>query len=116
VAFTARQSGGEITLFAQTASADDKSLRAVLLSETRRLRQEMLNPQELARARNFAIGDWTMQHESLRERAYRVALEEVQGVSGDWPTRLAAVSALDVQRAAQRYLTGGASVLVKAVS
>ncbi len=118
-AMTARRFGGDLTIFALSGSANAEQLRAKIVAETKRLRDETLSQEELGRARRYAIGDWQTSGESGRDRAFRLASDAALGVwqpNASWTTRLQNVSALDVQNAAQKYLQNEAVVTVRATN
>lgn len=118
-ALTPRRFGGDLTVFALTGGGTAEQLRQTMLDEAKRLRDTPLSESELAAARRYAIGDWMTSGESLHDRAFRLASDELLGVyqpNTTWPLRLQNVSAADVQSAAQRYLNNETVVVVRAVS
>lgn len=118
-ALTPRRFGSDLTIFALSGSADAESLRQKISSETKRLHDTVLTKEELAKARAYAVGDWVLSGENLRERAFRLASDDALSVSQpniNATARLQNVTAQDVQRVAQKYLNDEATVIVRAVS
>jgi zinc protease len=124
---TPRRYGGELVMFAQTSASNVDSAKDALLDEVRKLRETSLSATELLRAKNFARGSWAVDREGLRERAFQAglaaAVNPVPALAAgttsiavandwDWPARVAAVTAADVRRVAQRYLNDYAVALI----
>lgn len=142
VVLVPRRWGGELVLFAQSQSralgagnaTKIESLRDALLEEVQKLRSRALTESEMTNARRYAIGSWALDRESLRGRAFRLALDEewrsaaqtrpvwmssrrVQqdieySNAASWTTRVQNVTAAEVQNVARRYLNTGATVYV----
>ena len=109
-----RRYASEILLTAQTAPTSVEGVKNVLIEEVNKLRQKPLSGQELDRAKAFARGDWALDRQSLRDRAFLSGLPVATGAPSDatWEKRLNAVSAADVQRVATKYLQPYAVALV----
>ncbi len=109
-----RRYASELLLSAQTMPANVEGVKNVLLDEVNRLRQKPLSGTELERARAYARGDWALDRQDLRNRAFLSGLPTALGALSDatWQTRLAQVSAADVQRVANKYLGRYAVALV----
>ena len=109
-----RRYASEVLLTAQTEPANIEGVKNVLLDEVNKLRQKPLSATELERARAFARGDWALDRQDLRNRAFLQGLPTATGAPSDalWQTRLAQVSAADVQRVAGKYLGSYAVALV----
>ena len=109
-----RRYASEVLLTAQTDAQSIEGVKNVLLDEVRKLRQAELSPTELQRSKAFARGDWSLERQDLRSRAFLTGLPVALGQAPDatWLRRLDAVSAADVKRVANRYLKPYAVVLV----
>ena len=101
-----RRYASELLLTAQTDAQGVEGVKNVLLDEVRKLREAPLGATELARAKAFARGDWSLDRQSLRQRAYLTGLPIAVGSAPDatFLARLDSVSAADVQRVASQYL------------
>ncbi len=124
---TPRRFGGEIILFAQTEASDVDAVKNALLDETRKLRETNIGAAELTRAKNFVRGSWAVDREALRDRAFQAGLVAAlnpapslpPGATAmslpsdtDYPARVARVTAADVRRVAQKYLSSYAVALI----
>ena len=109
-----RRYASELLITAQTAPANIEGVKNVLLDEVNKLRQKPISATELERARAYARGDWALDRQDLRNRAFLSGLPTALGAPADatWQTRLTQVSAADVQRVANKYLKPYAVALV----
>ena len=109
-----RRYASELLLTAQTAPANIEGVKNVLLDEVNKLRQTPISATELERARAYARGNWALDRQGLRSRAFLSGLPTAIGAPSDasWQARLAQVSAADVQRVATKYLKPYAVALV----
>lgn len=114
VSFVPRRFGSEFVLYAQTQAGAVDSVKNALLDETRKLRDTNVSEAELMRAKNYVRGSWAVDREPLRERAYNAALAAATGGAPDiaWPANVQKVSAADIRRVAQKYLSGYAVALI----
>ena len=144
VVLVPRRWGGELVLFAQSQSralgagnaTKIESLRDALTEEVQKMRSRALTESEMTNARRYAIGSWALDRESLRSRAFRLALDEEWRSAANtrpvwmsseraslnneysisqetWTTRVQNVTAAEVQNVARRYLNVGATVFVR---
>ncbi|HEX8551487.1 MAG TPA: pitrilysin family protein [Abditibacteriaceae bacterium] len=114
VSFVPRRWGSEFVLYAQTEANAVESVKNALLDEARKLRETSVASAELERAKNYVRGSWSVDREPLRERSFNAALASAtQGASDwEWPGAVQKVTAADVRRVAQKYLTGYAVALI----
>ena len=112
--WTPRRYASEIAIFAQTDAPNVPATQNAILDEVKRLRESGLSPSELDAAKQFARGNYAVQNEALRDRAFNAALWPLLGASpsSDWSSRLNAVTAADVKRVAIKYLDTHAIALV----
>ncbi len=109
-----RRYASELLLTAQTSPTNIEGVKNVLLDEVSKLRQKPISATELERARAYARGDWALDRQDLRNRAFLSGLSTATGAppDADWQKRLAQVSASAVQRVADKYLKPYAVALV----
>ncbi len=92
-----------------TAPASAVAAEAGVLRELERVREAPVNGDELARAKAYARGQLAMDRRTNARLAWYMAFFETVGAGWDFPDRYAraldAVTAEDVARAAERYLT-----------
>lgn len=92
-----------------TSPAGAAAAEAGLRSEYERLRAEPVSERELARAKAYLLGTLNLDLRTNARRAWYLGFFEVIGAGWDFPERyasaVAAVTAADVTRAAERYLT-----------
>src|SRR3989449_11702167 len=92
-----------------TAPENSAAAEAGLLAELERIRQAPVGPEELARAKAYPPGNFALDRRANPRQAWYLAFFEVIGAGWDFPERYAraieAVTAADVARAADRYLT-----------
>jgi predicted Zn-dependent peptidase len=111
---TPRRYAGELLITANCASQSVDSVKNDVLDEVRKMRDGLLTPQELQAAKTLVRGNWSVERENLRDRAFQTALAPALGAPPDttWPTRVQAVTAEEVQRVAKKYLNNYAVALV----
>jgi len=112
--WTARRFAGEMVVLAQTENANATAVREALIDEIKKLQMAPLSPAELQAAKTFSRGQWAVNRESTRERAFQLALPHVWNTfpDTDWPQKIAAVTSSDVQRVAKQYLQSYAVVVI----
>lgn len=109
-----RRYASEVLLTAQTEAQDVDGVKNVLIDEVRKLREAPLSKTELQRAKAFARGDWSLDRQGLRQRAFLTGLPIAVGGAPDaqWLSQVDTVSAEDIKRAANKYLKPYAVALV----
>ncbi len=90
--------------------------KQAILTLTESLRTTPLSPEDLERAKGYAIGTYALKHQHLAERAYLLGWAEAVGLGygfdSAYADAISKVTADDVKRVAQKYLTNYATVLV----
>jgi zinc protease len=109
-AFTSFRTGRAfLVAYLGTAPASASAAEAGVLHELERVRTAPIDGDELARAKAFVRGQLVMDRRTSARRAWYLAFFETVGAGWDFPERydraLEAVTAEDVARAAERYLT-----------
>ena len=93
-----------------------QEIKNALLAQVDRLKRETLAADELERAKGFTIGTHALQHQHIADRAFHLAWMEAIGVGFEYDSSFAdaveKISAADVQRAANKYLTNYAALLL----
>lgn len=114
IQYTPRRYGSEMIAFAQTDPQNVENVKNAMLDEIRKVRDAPLEDRELQRARNYVLGNWAVEREGLRERAFHTAFAPALGAAPDtdWPRRVAAVTTTDVRRVASKYLQSHAVALI----
>jgi predicted Zn-dependent peptidase len=112
--WTPRRWAGELVLMAQCDTKNIEAVKNALLDEVHRLNAAPLSPAELQAAKNYARGEWAVQHEQPRERAFQTALPPVWNSfpDTDWPQQISIVTTADIRRVTQKYLQAYSVVLV----
>lgn len=91
-------------------------VKEAMLEEVTRLQTQQLSPQELERAKRYAIGSYALRHQRLRDRAHHLGWLEAVGVGcefdNDFAAKIEAVTAADVQRVAKKYLNNYSMTIV----
>ena len=91
-----------------TAPENSSAAEAGLLAELERMRQAPVGREELARAKAYLLGNFALDRRTNARQAWYLAFFEVIGAGWDFPERYAqaldAVTAADVEAAAQRFL------------
>jgi type III pantothenate kinase len=82
-----------------------------------RIRKERVGEDELRRAKNYLLGRYEMDRRTNERQAWYLGFYTVEGVGREYPDRyrraVEAVTAADVQRTAQTYLTTLTSVVLQ---
>ncbi|PYN36980.1 MAG: hypothetical protein DME01_06305 [Candidatus Rokuibacteriota bacterium] len=103
--------------YAGTAPASATAAEAGILRELERIREAPVSGDELARAKAYVRGHLVMDRRTNARLAWYMAFFETVGAGWDYPDRYAraldAVTAEDVARAAERYLTRPSIVVLE---
>lgn len=91
-------------------------VRAALLEQVEKLRNEPLSDTDLQRAKGYTIGSYALSQQHLMSRAFQLGWLEAIGAGYDmywrYPDEVDKVTAADVQRVAGKYLTNYAAVVL----
>ena len=102
-----RGAGPFVVATAVKTEVTGPAIREILL-EIDRMRQETVQPEELTLATDYLTGVFPIRYETTRAVAAAIATATVYGLGDDYYTvyreRVRAVTAADVQRAAQQHL------------
>jgi predicted Zn-dependent peptidase len=108
---------GALILYLGTAPANAERAEAALVKEIERIRSQPVGAEELARAKGYLLGNYTMDRRTNARQAWYLAFYEVEGVGQDFPDAyrraIEAVTADDVLRAARAYLAAPATVVLR---
>ena len=100
-----------------TAPANVEASEAGVLTEIDRIRAEQVSERELGRAKAYLLGNLTMDRRTTARDAWYLGFFEVIGAGWSFPERYAravdAVTAADIARVAQRYLSGPTVVVLQ---
>ncbi len=96
-------------IYAATEPPALEPVKAALLAELERLRREPVLAEELERAKRYLLGSYALSRQRLKEQAYALAWYEALGLGigfeQEYPRRIEAVTAAQVQAAAGEVLT-----------
>jgi predicted Zn-dependent peptidase len=108
---------GALILYLGTAPENAAKAEEGLRQEIERIRKERVGDDELSRAKNYLLGRYEMDRRTNERQAWYLGFYTVEGVGREYPDRyrraVEAVTATDVQRAAQTYLTTLTSVVLQ---
>lgn len=112
-----RTGPGYLLSYLGTARENVDAAEAGMLHEIARIRADEVTPAELERAKAYILGNLEMDRRTNGRQAWYLAYFELLGAGWDFPDpyarAIAAVTAADVQRAAQRYLTRPTIVVLR---
>ena len=99
---------GALVLYLGTTPETAAQAEKALLDEVARIQREVVGDDELRRAKQFLLGRYAMDRRTNERQAWYLAFYDVERVGPSYPARyrraVEAVTAGDVQRAAQTYL------------
>jgi zinc protease len=99
---------GALVLYLGTTPDSAAQAEQALLAEIARVQREPVSDAELARAKSFLLGKYSMDRRTNERLAWYYGFYEVERVGEDYPERyrraVETVTAADVQRAARSYL------------
>jgi predicted Zn-dependent peptidase len=108
---------GALVLYLGTAPENAAKAEEGLKQEIDKIRRERVGEEELRRAKNYLLGRYEMDRRSNERQAWYLGFYTVENVGLDYGTRyrraVEAVSAADVQRAAQTYLASLTSIVLQ---
>lgn len=107
--YDARLDNGAFRIYIGTSEERRERSREAMLRELDRLRQRRVSRNEVARTRRYMIGLYEIALQRNGAQASRLAFYEIMGAGyrllRDYPKRIRKVTADDVLRVAERYLT-----------
>ncbi len=108
---------GALVLYLGTAPENAERAEAGLAREVARVRSERVGADELARAKGFLLGNYTMDRRTNARQAWYLAFYDVEGVPPDFPERyrraVESVTAADVLRVARTYLAAVTTLVLR---
>ena len=108
---------GALVLYLGTTPQTAAQAEQALIDEVTRIKREPVPETELARAKGYLLGRYALDRRTSERLAWYLAFYDVEGVGADYPERyraaVQAVTAADVQRAAQTYLATLTSVVLQ---
>ena len=108
---------GALILYLGTAPDNATRAEAALRQEIERIRSEPVTPDELARAKGYLLGNYTMDRRTNGRLAWYLSFYEIEGVGQTFPEQyrkaVEAVTAADVQRVARTYLANPTTVVLR---
>src|SRR5262249_50203994 len=107
---------GALVLYLGTAPENAARAEAALRKEIERIQLEPVGADELARAKGYLLGNYTMDRRTNGRLAWYLAFYEVEGVGQSFAEQyrraVEAVTPADVQRAAKTYLAVPTTVVL----
>jgi predicted Zn-dependent peptidase len=108
---------GALILYLGTAPDNVTRAEAALRQEIERIRSEPVGTEELARAKGYLLGNYTMDRRTNGRLAWYLAFYEVEGVGQKFPEEyrraVEAVTPADVLRVARTYLGTTVTVVLR---
>jgi zinc protease len=108
---------GALVLYLGTAPENAQKAEDGLQQEIERIRRDRVGDDELRRAKNYLLGRYEMDRRTNERQAFSLAFYTVEGVGLEYPDRyrraVEAVTAADVLRVAQTYLTRLTTVVLQ---
>jgi zinc protease len=100
---------GLLVLYLGTAPENSARAEQALMREVQKIRDEPVGADELARAKGYLLGRYSMDRRTNERLAWYLAFYEVEAVGRAYPDRfrrqVESVTPADIQRAARTYLT-----------
>lgn len=100
---------GAFGVYAATDPGNVEKMKDGILRELRRLHEEACAEEELARAKNYLIGNYLITHQTTATKAAELTTNELLGFGPEFAQRyregIEKVSAGDILRVARKYLT-----------
>jgi zinc protease len=108
---------GALILYLGTSPESAAGAEAALMNEVARVRSEPVSAEELRRAKGYLLGNYEMDRRTNARLAWYLAFYAVERVGDDYPERyrraVEAVTAADVRRVAQTYLSTLTTVVLR---
>jgi predicted Zn-dependent peptidase len=108
---------GALILYLGTAPDNAVRAEAALQKEIERIRTEAVGPEELARAKGYLLGNYTMDRRTSERQAWYMAFYATEGVGQEFPDAyrkaVEAVTAEDLMRVARTYMAAPTTVVLR---
>jgi predicted Zn-dependent peptidase len=108
---------GALILYLGTAPESASRAEEALRKEIERIRMEPVTTDELARAKGYLLGNYTMDRRTNGRQAWYLSFYEIEGVGQKFPDQyreaVQAVSVADLQRVARTYLANPTMVVLR---
>jgi zinc protease len=108
---------GALILYLGTAPESASRAEEALRKEIERIRTEPVTTDELARAKGYLLGNYTMDRRTNGRQAWYLSFYEIEGVGQKFPDQyreaVQAVSVADLQRVARTYLANPTMVVLR---
>ena len=108
---------GALILYLGTAPENAERAEAALGKQIERIRSEPVGADELARAKGYLLGNYTMDRRTNGRLAWYLAFYEIEGVGQKFPDQyrkaVEAVTSADVLRVARIYLANPTTVVLR---
>lgn len=108
---------GALILYLGTSPESATAAEAALMKEVARVRTDTIGADELRRAKGYLLGNYAMDRRTNARQAWYLAFYAIERAGDDYPERyrraVEAVTADDVRRAAQTYLSTLTTVVLR---
>ena len=108
---------GALILYLGSAPENAQKAEEGLRQEIERIRRDRVGDDELGRAKNYLLGRYEMDRRTNERQAFLLGFHTLEGVGLEYPARyrraVEAVTAADVLRVAQTYLTRLTTVVIQ---
>ena len=108
---------GALILYLGTAPENAERAEAALVKEIERIRSEPVGADELARAKGYLLGNYTMDRRTNGRLAWYLVFYEIEGVGQKFPDQyrkaVEAVTAADLLRVARTCLANPTTVVLR---
>jgi zinc protease len=115
--YDAMREPAPLILYLGTAPENAARAEEALAAEVARIKADRVDADELARAKGYLLGRYAMDRRTNERQAWYLAFYELTGAGRDFPDRyrraVEAVTAADVQRVAQRYLSRPTTLVLR---
>ncbi len=107
--YPSRVENSYLAAYIGTAPANEEAVKELMMRQFEELRSKLVSEEELAIAKKSLVGDFELDHESNERQAFYLAWYEAIGLGygydARYPLEVERVTAEDMQRVAQKYLS-----------